>query len=211
MEWFSSLAGFEQVSFVIACIGSAFFAIKLVTQSLGIGDDVDMDADADVDGDAGDGDHPPAVVGLNLFSVHGLALGIAIGGWSAMAAFSISTMVIVSGVVGVVLGFLAMLIHAKIMAVMANLQEDTTVNLEHAVGLIGTVYLSIPKAGAGAGKISLVMYESMDEYAAISQESEPIPTYSKVRVVGVSEDNELIVQPLSEEDAMAALVTTSEQ
>lgn len=223
-EWFSALSGFEQVSFCIAVFGSAFFVAKLIMQSLGMGSEgMELEADADVEADAeavdssaenAEGaqsvadaadavdtvDQPPAVVeGLHLFSVHGMALGLGMGGWSAMGVYTASGIAIVSAIAGLVIGFASMVVHAKIMAGLSKLQEDPTIQKKDTVGLIGTVYLRIPKYGEGKGKVNVIVHESLEEYDAICHDETVIPTGEKVRVVDVDDEGMLIVQRVSEE------------
>lgn len=207
-EWFTSLSGFEQGSFIIAIFGSVFFVAKLALQTLGIGGDVDGDVDGSdaadasdaADGDVG-GDNVPAVIeGLHLFSVHGVALGLAIGGWSAMFFYASFASGIIGTLGGLVLGFVAMFVHAKFMKSVLKLQEIPTVNLKDAIGQVADVYLTIPKYGEGCGKINLVLNEALKDYDAMSRDDTPIATGTKVRVMEVNEDGVMIVQRVTEED-----------
>ena len=207
-EWFQALSGFGQAMFVVAVIGSVFFVFKLVLMFMGIGGDLVPDADgADADGldsdgdaDADDGDHTAAAEALHLFSVHGLALALAMGGWSALGVYSATDLAIVAAPVGLVVGFVAMVFHAWCMRQVLKLQEDPTIDHKNAVGLTGRVYLRIPAHGEGSGKIQLVLHESLEEFEAVSQDPEPIPTGEEVRVVGLSDEGKLVVQRLSEEN-----------
>lgn len=200
-EWFATLSGFEQGSFIIAVFGSVFFVAKLALQMLGIGGDVDGDADGSDAGDVDVSENVPAVIeGLHLFSVHGVALGLAIGGWSAMFFYASFASGFIGSLGGLVLGFVAMYIHAKFMKSVLKLQEIPTVNLKDAVGQVADVYLTIPKYGEGCGKINLVLNEALKDYDAMSRDDMPIPTGTKVRVMEVNEDGVMIVQRVTEED-----------
>ncbi len=200
-EWFATLSGFEQGSFIIAVFGSVFFVAKLALQTLGIGGDVDGDADGSDAGDVDGSENVPAVIeGLHLFSVHGVALGLAIGGWSAMFFYASFASGFIGSLGGLVLGFVAMYIHAKFMKSVLKLQEIPTVNLKDAVGQVADVYLTIPKYGEGCGKINLVLNEALKDYDAMSRDDMPIPTGTKVRVMEVNEDGVMIVQRVTEED-----------
>ncbi|MBQ1266460.1 MAG: hypothetical protein IIY06_06810 [Proteobacteria bacterium] len=200
-EWFATLSGFEQGSFIIAVFGSVFFVAKLALQTLGIGGDVDGDADGSDAGDVDVSENVPAVIeGLHLFSVHGVALGLAIGGWSAMFFYASFASGFIGSLGGLVLGFVAMYIHAKFMKSVLKLQEIPTVNLKDAVGQVADVYLTIPKYGEGCGKINLVLNEALKDYDAMSRDDMPIPTGTKVRVMEVNEDGVMIVQRVTEED-----------
>ena len=214
LTWYLAALGFEQGAFAIALVGTVFFVVKLGLQMAGIGGDVDADADGDAgDGDAGDGDgdgdaadseggdHVPATVQtLHLFSIHGIALGLGLGGWSALGLFRSTESVVIASIGALVIAFVAMFVHAKTMRALLSLQEVHRVNLKDAIGQIGEVYLTIPKYGEGCGKVNLVLNEALKEYDAMSRDDTPIPSGSKVRIMEVNEDGVFIVQRQTEED-----------
>lgn len=225
LTWYLAVMGYEQGAFAVALIGTVFFIVKLGLQMAGIGGDVDADADgdagdadgdgdagdADGDGDAGDadgdgsaengGNNVPATVDtLHLFTIHGIALGIGFGGWSALGIYKMMGSGIIATAIALVIAFAAMFIHAKTMRALLKLQEVPEVNLKDAIGQIGEVYLTIPKYGDGYGKVNLVLNEALKDYDAMSRDDAPIPSGSKVRVMEVNEDGIFVVQRQSEED-----------
>jgi hypothetical protein len=91
------------------------------------------------------------------------------------------------------MGFAAMLLVAAVMKLFLAMQSNGAIELENAVGLGGTVYLTIPGAGGGKGKVNVLLQERYAECDAVTGEAEPIPTGSEIVVTGVTEEGMLIV------------------
>lgn len=73
---------------------------------------------------------------------------------------------------------------AWLMRTINRLRSDGTVRLERAVGHVGTVYLSVPAANAGAGKVTLEIQGRTMEFVAVT-EGDALPTGTPVVVRGV--------------------------
>ena len=86
-----------------------------------------------------------------------------------------------------------MLLVAVTMQLFVRLQTDGTVDTVNAVGLSGEVYLSIPAARAGEGKVNVVIQEKMTECPAVTDEEETISTGEAVTVIGVTRERQLLV------------------
>lgn len=67
--------------------------------------------------------------------------------------------------------------------------------MRNAVGLSGTVYLTIPPARSETGKVTLLLQERLTQIDAVTDCETPIKTGAEVVVVGVSGKTTLIVQP----------------
>jgi hypothetical protein len=80
-----------------------------------------------------------------------------------------------------------------------RLRSDGTVRMQRAVGQGGTVYLTIPGARAGAGKVLLNVQNRTVECQAITA-GESLPTGTKVTVVAIvgSDTVEVVPAPTSE-------------
>ena len=79
---------------------------------------------------------------------------------------------------------------------LSTLHAEGTVQLDQAVGLAATVYLQIPGARSGAGKIQVNLQNRTMEYLAITA-GEPLATGARVVVVGVVNPETVEVRPLS--------------
>ncbi len=54
------------------------------------------------------------------------------------------------------------------------------------------MYLTIP--AGGQGKVSIILQERFSEFDAVSQNGETLKTGTEVTVIGLTEDNRLIVK-----------------
>lgn len=75
----------------------------------------------------------------------------------------------------------------RLMQLMYQLSQDRTLRIDHAVGRPGTVYIPIPAAGEGEGKVQITVQDRLVEYAATTSHLEVLPTGSQVvvtRIVG---------------------------
>ena len=93
-----------------------------------------------------------------------------------------------------VAGVAAMLLVAGVMALLTRLQQSGNLNMQNAVGLSGEVYIPIPEGGKG--KITLILQERFTEADAVCP-SGALPTGQVVTVIGIAENNTLVVQPKS--------------
>lgn len=122
--------------------------------------------------------------GLDLFSARSVTAGVAFFGVAGAGAMRSGLGATLATGLGVVAGLLAMLAVAWIMSQLLRLEDDGTVRVERAIGAPATVYLAIPGAKAGAGKITLTLQGRTVEYEAVTAGA-PLPTGSPVVVVDV--------------------------
>ena len=63
----------------------------------------------------------------------------------------------------------------------------------YSIGLQGEVYLPVPPERSGTGKVSITLQDRLVEADAITDETEKLPTGSRIRVVGLEGNNVLLV------------------
>ncbi|MBQ5347144.1 MAG: hypothetical protein IIU39_03735, partial [Ruminococcus sp.] len=97
--------------------------------------------------------------GLHVFSIRGIVSFFAIGGWAGFACLSNSVPALVAILVAFLAGAATMVALAKLIQVLMRLQESGNVSKKNAIGKMGNVYLRIPEAGKGMGKINIVVQE----------------------------------------------------
>ena len=123
---------------------------------------------------------------MTFFGLAGLAAG-------ASPAFSG-----MSFPIGLAAGVVAMIVVGWLMSLLSKLQAEGNVRIERAVGAQATVYLSIPPAGQGAGKVTVNVQSRTMEYRAITQHHELLETGAPVLVVGIAGPDTLEVGPVPE-------------
>ncbi len=176
-----------------AVIGGTILVLQFLLLIFGAG------GDADASGDHG-GAHGGHDVGhdqsafLKLFSLQTVStfltffglvgLGTADLGWSPVAVAAAS----------LVAGVAALLVVGRLMRSLSKLHSQGNVDLKNAVGHTGSVYLRIPKAGDGHGRVLMQVQGRTVECRAISYADE-IPTGATIRVIDHTDDDVLVVAP----------------
>lgn len=120
---------------------------------------------------------------------------------AAVAFFGLGGRVADAGGAGGALTFLvaltcalaAMVLVAWIMQALYSLREDGTVRVANTLGAPANVYLAVPGARGGVGKVTLTVQNRSMEYDAMT-DGAPIPTGSRVVVAGVINDSTLLVK-----------------
>ena len=97
-------------------------------------------------------------------------------------------------IVSAVCGFAMMVGLACLLRAVMNLRSDGNTDNRNALGTAGRVYLTIPPARSGEGKVQIMLQGSYVERDAVTDEAEALSTGSEVVVVGVSGQTTLIVK-----------------
>jgi hypothetical protein len=84
---------------------------------------------------------------------------------------------------------------AALTRALLRFERDGVVRLSGAVGRPATVYVPIPAAGGGAGKVQLALQGRLVEATAVSAEPAALATGAPVVVVDVTEGETLVVAP----------------
>lgn len=196
MEWFTALALPEQIVYGIAILSSLFFLIKTGLLIMGFGEDLDVEVDGSDDVPVGIDDISD---GLEFFTLHGIMAFFAVGSWSGLWGYSISHSPWIGLLVGFILGALMMYLCAWIVRALKNLQESGNVNTKKAIGKLGEVYVTIPPAECGVGKVNIVLNGALKEYDAVCLDDKPIEYGERVRVIDLQDSETMVVQRESEE------------
>jgi hypothetical protein len=134
-----------------------------------------------------------------MLSFRGLVAAMAffgLGGWTAQSAeLPLQTVLLIA----VACGGAAMYGMYSIMQWLASLHAEGTVQMDRAVGQAATVYLRIPGARSGAGKIQIDLQNRTMEYLAVTA-GEPLPTGARVVVVGIVNPETVEVRPFSQSE-----------
>jgi hypothetical protein len=188
-----------------AVIGGTLFILRMLTMVIGGMDfgDADVPTDFDggfdgaLDGDIGlDGevDHPSTDYSFKFLSLQGLTAFFMIFGLVGLALHRADLWPIISIAGGTVMGTLTVWLIGLVFTAMMGLQRSGTIQIKNAIGQQGTVYLTIP--ATGSGQVEVVVQGSLKIFDAVSEGENTIPTHSKVKVVGVADNNTLTVTKL---------------
>lgn len=177
-----------------ALAGTLYFVISLVLG--GVGGDVDVDLDGEVDITAGDVGGDARF--LSLQTISAFALG---AGWMGLAAYrltdlSFSGAVVVALITGLGIAWLLV----TLLKGLYKLQSSGNVSIASAVGLTGEVYIAVPPADGGRGRVKLVVDGRRRVFDATQAGREPIASKTMVRVSGVdATTNTISVERIGED------------
>ena len=189
----------------ITIASSLIFVIQTVMTFLGA-DAGDFDVNsADIPGDLGadipDGaptDFGPGEAagtdGMSLYTFRNFVNFFLGFGWTAVLLSgeieSKALLLFVAILVGILLVFLVMLLFKWL----SGMQQSGTINIyKQAVGCQGKVYLSIPAARSGQGKVQITINNSIREYDAVT-DGEALPTSTAITVSDVIDGNTVLVE-----------------
>ncbi len=173
----------DTVFLICAVLGATLLTCEIVAGLLGFGHDHDADTGGDTDADYGDGHgHGNGLFGmLSVRTATAAVLFFGLGGLTARY-YGAEDVAAFGGAVGA--GALAFYLVAVAMNALKGLKDDGTARIDRAVGHAGTVYLRIPGAKAGSGKVHLMLQNRTVEYQAVTAGDE-LPTGKPIKVVAV--------------------------
>ena len=179
-------------AFFLTCalLGGGLLVVQIVLGALGIGDTADVQGAHDMhnaDGAPHDG--------LHLFSFRALVAGLAFFGVGGLAGLATPFGFVAAIPLALVFGAAATVGVAAATRAMLKLEDDGTVHIEGAIGLSGDVYLSIPPARRGMGKVHVVLQNRLVELQAVTTHADVLPTGARVLVIDVVDDDTVDVVP----------------
>ena len=189
------------VYFWSALVGCTLLLIQVILQVIGLGGDGDFDAgaaDVDVDADLDAGDPAHGTAGNLFFGVLSFKALVAFAGIFGLTGLSLDDSDYSSfqrAAISVVAGLVAMVIVGMLMRMLYNLGSSGSIVLGNALGHQAEVYLRIPAAGEGRGKVTLEMQGRTVELDAVT-DGDAIATGKVVRVVEVVGNETLKVMPV---------------
>lgn len=192
INWWNELLLIQQIFALIAIPSTFLIVLQTVLMLIGIGGDNAADADGDIDVD--DLEIPDD--GLALFTVRGVTSMLCITGWVAVALLETTLPQGVSIAIAILSGVATLIGVAYLMRAVYKLQSSGNIDVENCIGKIGEVYIPIPAAGNGSGKVNLTVQEKFSEFSAITTSDDQLKTGAFVRVVAVGPSGVLVVEPL---------------
>jgi len=134
---------------------------------------------------------------FGVLSFRALVAATAFFGLAGLGALESNLPVYPVFVIAVAAGAAAMFVVAWMMRLLSTLHAEGTVRIEHAVGEVGSVYLTVPGQRKGAGKVTVRVQDRSMEYLAVTS-GDKLPTGTRVVVTGVATSNTLEVEEAKE-------------
>jgi hypothetical protein len=121
---------------------------------------------------------------FNLLTFRTLTAAFAFFGLTGLACIRLEMEPIPGLAVALGAGAVALFVVAWLMRLLTRLNVDGTIRIESALGSRGTVYLSVPGAKSGVGKVHVNVLNRTIEYNAVTSQDQ-LPTGAKIVVVNV--------------------------
>lgn len=177
-EWFNNLLWYEHIYLWLGVASTLFLIVQIIMMCFSsFGGDVDIDGDGDIDVDTDSG--------VSVFTVKSITAFFAVGSWSGLLTCSLITDKLdwVSILVAVVTGIIAAALVIVIMRGILKMQSNGVIQPEKLVGKRATVYVAIPAARGGRGKVTLEAQGKFMEFDAVTDDEEKLAYDIPVEIV----------------------------
>lgn len=193
-SWWAGLSLVMKILWGVTLTASLIFIIQSILTFIGADADSNFDVDVDTSMDGSDLSNIDG--GANLYTFRNFINFLLGFGWSAIllqeSITSVPVLIIVSVIIGVALVTAVMYLFKWL----AGMQQSGNIDVEKvAKGCEGTVYLTIPAAQGGEGKVQISISGSVREYNAVTDNEEDLKTGVAIRVVDVVNSHTVLVEP----------------
>lgn len=169
-----------------AAIGGTCLCLQFLMLLFGVGGDTDVDGGHGVGHDQG--------AFLKLFSLQTVSTFATFFGLTGLGTSQLGWTPLSVALAASLAGVTALWFVTRLMHSLAGLQSQGNVDLGNAIGRTASVYLRVPAAGLGHGRILVDVQDRTVECRAVSRGPE-IPTGATVRVVAQENGAVLVVEP----------------
>ena len=194
--WWAGLSLMMKILWTVTLVAYVLFVIQSILTFIGADADADFDTDIDTGMDGGDLSNIEG--GSNLYTFRNF-VNFCLGfGWSAIllqdSIPSTALLILVSALIGVALVAAVMYLFKWL----SSMQQSGNINVQkQAAGCEGKVYLPIPAARSGAGKVQITIAGSVREYDALTESEEALKTGTPIRVVDALDANTVLVEEIN--------------
>lgn len=188
-EWWAGLSFEQQIYYAIAIVATVLVVFQTALLLVGGADDLADAGDVDMDGP---GEHPSGIAIVSSRTVVAFFVGF---GWTGVVAAGNRPELAV--VAAVLMGLLFGAAIFYLMRALHGLRHSGSLDYHNALGAIGTVYLPIPAAMDGGGRIQVIVQGRLRVVQALTRHPERIESRARVRVVDLVDENTLLVEPLT--------------
>ena len=199
INWFQGLDSTLRVYWGIAILTSIVFLIQMVLTLVGLGD-TDSGADmgsgdmaSDVSLGDGNGDTMDTGGAIQLFTIRNFVnflLGI---GWGGVCFWSTIHNKFLLAIVALMCGCAMVGAFVVMYRQLMKLESFGSYRIQDSIGQACDVYIPIPAARSGQGKVQISFFGSVQELPAMT-DGEALASGTKVRVIQVIDNSILLVE-----------------
>ncbi len=195
-SWWAGLSLVMKILWGVTLAASLVFIIQSILTFIGA--DVDADFDTDVDMSMDGADLSNIDGGSNLYTFRNFVNFILGFGWSMILLQESITSVAVLVIVSVIIGLALVAAVMYLFKLLAGMQQSGNINLQKAAaGCEGKVYLTIPAARSGMGKVQITIAGAVREYDAVTESEEALKTGTPIRVVDTVDASTVLVEEIN--------------
>jgi hypothetical protein len=190
-NWWGDLSNTQQIFWTIAIVFSILLLIQLALSMIGLEFN---DADVDLHGE-----HADVHMGadFSLISVRSIIAFFTLFGWAGVLLLHAGKPIISTVLMSSLAGFIAMMGVSYLLYQLSKLGEGGNTDLNEAIYEIAEVYLAIPPAKSGQGKVHVQLKGALKELDAIT-EGNGLPIGAKVRILEILDDHILLVESVEQ-------------
>ena len=190
VDWYNNLDFVLQIYWGVAIFSGALFIVQTIMTFVGMdsGGDIDIDTDVDV----GSGFHIDSP--FDLFTVRNMINFLLGFGWAGVCFYSVIGSLFWLNLLAIIVGLVFVALFFLIVKQFLKLSVDNTFKIADAVGKTADVYLSIPAAKSGKGKIHVSVAGAIHELGAMT-EGDRIPTGAKATIGSLIDNQTVMVVP----------------
>ena len=182
-----------KILWAVTLSASLIFVIQSILTFIGADADTNFDTDVDMSADGSDLSNIDG--GSNLYTFRNFVNFILGFGWSAIllqdSIRSTALLILVSVIIGGALVTAVMYLFKWL----SSMQQSGNIDInKSAKGCEGTVYLTIPAAREGEGKVQITISGAVREYNAVTESENTLKTGTPIRVVDVINNNTVLVE-----------------
>ena len=196
ITWFEGMEPSLRAYWTVALLSSLVFLIQMVLTLIGIGDtDSDVSFDGSSDADLGDGSGDTMDTGgaIQLFTIRNMVNFLLGVGWGGVCFWNIIPNRVLLAVIAVLCGCLLVAAFLFMFHKLMKLESNGAFDIREAVGQVADVYIRIPAARGGQGKVQVSFGGSIQELPVMT-DGEAVPSGVKVRITGIIGDKVLLAE-----------------
>lgn len=186
IDWWSSLLLEKQIFYAIGLASISILLIQILLTFVGL--------DSDHDAELTHGDHSSGLSFLSVRTITAFFVGF---GWTGVILLNHGYSVPVAIAGGMTTGILFLLVTAFLIHNLLRLQSSGNLDYQNAIGVVGSVYTTIPGAERGGGQIELMLQGRLMMAEAYTRAERDLKPGSKARVVELIGASTLLVEPLT--------------